>query len=97
MVTAIRDILNDSDKIYEVTKIAFDCVDIDKSGYIDENELEKVLSQISGDMGADPPTKEDVKEVFKYLDTDHSGTIEFTEFQVLIKDVLECMIQSDER
>jgi len=25
MVTALRDILNDSDKIYEVTKIAFDC------------------------------------------------------------------------
>ena len=37
-------------------------------------------------MGADPPTKEDVKEVLKYLDTDNSGKIEFTEFEVLIKD-----------
>ena len=96
MVTAIKDILNDPDKLYEVTKIAFDCVDIDKSGQIDENELEKLLSQISSDMGADPPTKEDVKEVLKYLDTDNSGKIEFKEFEVLIKDVLESMIQSDE-
>ena len=43
MVTAIRDILNDSDKIYEVTKIAFDCIVIDNSGDIDENELEKKI------------------------------------------------------
>ena len=88
MVTAIKDILNDPDKLYEVTKIAFDCVDSDKSGQIDENELEKLLSQISSDMGAD--------EVLKYLDTDNSGKIEFKEFEVLIKDVLESMIQSDE-
>ena len=43
MVSSIREILEDSDKIHEVTKIAFDAVDIDKSGQIDENELEKVL------------------------------------------------------
>ena len=46
-------------------------------------------------MGADPPIKENVKEVFKYLDTDNSGKIEFKEFEVLIKDVLESMIQSN--
>ena len=46
----------------------------------------KRLSQISSDVGADPPIKENVKEVFKYLDTDNSGKIEFTEFEVLIKD-----------
>ena len=96
MVEAIKEILDDVDKLHEVTKIAFDSVDIDKSGQIDELELEKVLSQISSDMGADPPTKEDVKEVLKYLDTDNSGKIEFKEFEVLIKDVLESMIQSDE-
>ena len=96
MVSSIREILEDSDKIHEVTKIAFDAVDTDKSGQIDENELEKVLSQISNDMGAEPPTNEDVKEVFKYLDTDNSGFIDYKEFEVLIKDVLESMIQSDQ-
>ena len=93
MVNAIRDILNDTQKLHEITKIAFDSVDTDKSGSIDEYELERVLSQISSDMGADPPSKEDVKEVLKYLDTDNSGKIEFKEFEVLIKDVLESMIQ----
>ncbi len=95
MVNAIKDILQDTDKLNEITKIAFDSVDTDKSGSIDSIELERVLAQISSDMGADPPTKEDVNEVLKYLDTDNSGKIEYDEFKVLIKDVLESMVQSD--
>ena len=92
MVNAIREILNNEEQLHEITKLAFDSVDIDHSGSIDEHELERVLSQISSDMGAAPPTKEDIKEVLKYLDTDNSGKIEFKEFEVLIKDVLESMI-----
>ena len=95
MVDSIRDILNDPKKLNEITKTSFDLVDLDKSGTIDEFELEKILSQISSDMGADPPTKEDVKEVLKYLDTDNSGKIDFKEFEVLIKDVLAAMISTD--
>jgi Ca2+-binding EF-hand superfamily protein len=95
MVDSIKDILNDENKLNEITKTSFDIVDIDKSGTIDEFELEKILAQISSDMGADPPTREDVKDVLKYLDTDKSGKIDFEEFKVLIKDVLEAMIPSD--
>ena len=36
-----------------------------------------------------------MKDVLKYLDTDKSGKIDFEEFKVLIKDVLEAMIPSD--
>lgn len=95
MVDSIKDILNDENKLNVITKTSFDIVDIDKSGTIDEFELEKILAQISSDMGADPPTREDVKDVLKYLDTDKSGKIDFEEFKVLIKDVLEAMIPSD--
>ncbi len=95
MVDSIKDILNDEKKLNEITKTSFDIVDIDKSGTIDEFELEKILAQISSDMGADPPTREDVKDVLKYLDTDKSGKIDFEEFKVLIKDVLESMVQND--
>ncbi len=51
------------------------------------------MSQISQDMGAEPPTKDDVKEVMEHLDTDHSGKIDFEEFSQLIKDVLSAMIE----
>lgn len=51
------------------------------------------MAQISSDMGAEPPSKEDVKEVLEHLDTDHSGKIDFAEFKVLIKDVLTAMCE----
>ena len=80
-------------KLREIVKVAFDSVDTDRSGLIDQEELEKVMGQISQDMGAEPPTKEDVKEVMEHLDTDHSGKIDFEEFSQLIKDVLSAMIE----
>ena len=95
MSSTIKDILNNEKKLNEVAKVAFDSVDTDKSGQIDESELEKVMAQISNDMGAEPPSKEDVKEVLEHLDTDHSGKIDFEEFKVLIKDVLTAMIEDN--
>jgi Ca2+-binding EF-hand superfamily protein len=93
MSDQIKAILNDEKKLNEVAKVAFDSVDTDKSGQIDENELDKVMAQISGDLGAEPPSKEEVKEVLAHLDTDHSGKIDFNEFKVLIRDVLKAMIE----
>ena len=95
MSDAIKDILNDEKKWKEVAQVAFDSVDTDRSGLIDQEELEKVMAQISQDMGAEPPSKEDVKEVLDHLDTDHSGQIDFEEFSQLIKDVLAAMIEED--
>ena len=95
MSEAIKEILNNEKKLNEVAKVGFDSVDTDRSGQIDQEELEKVMSQISQDMGAEPPSKEDVKEVLEHLDTDHSGKIDFEEFSQLIKDVLNAMIEED--
>jgi Ca2+-binding EF-hand superfamily protein len=93
MSKAIKDILSSDKKFNEVAKVAFDSVDSDKSGQIDASELEKVMAQIATDMGADPPSKEDVLEVLEHLDTDKSGKISFDEFKVLIRDVLEAMLE----
>ena len=95
MSKAIKDILSNEKKLNEVAKVAFDSVDTDKSGQIHAQELEKVMAQIASDMGADPPSKEDVKEVLEHLDTDHSGKIDFNEFKVLIIDVLKAMIEDE--
>jgi len=94
-MTSLKEILNDEEKLKELTKLAFDSVDTDGSGSIDQYELETVLAKISNDMGAEPPSKDDIKELLKYLDTDKSGKIEFKEFEVLIKNALESMIYGD--
>ena len=93
MSKAIKEILNNERKFTEVAKVAFDSVDTDRSGQIDGDELEKVMVQIAFDMQADPPTKEDVLEVMEHLDSDKSGKIDFEEFKVLIRDVLEAMLE----
>ena len=50
------------------------------------------MQQISGDLGTEPPSAEEVKEVLQHLDTDKSGKIDFNEFLVLIRDVLKAMV-----
>ena len=54
------------------------------------------MAQIAGDMGAEPPTKEDVKHVFNDLDKDKSGKIDYEEFKQLIIDVLNAMIEDED-
>ena len=94
MSDAIKDILNDQKKLREVAKVAFDSVDTDRSGLIDHEELEKVMAQISQDMGAEPPSKEDVKEVLEHLDTDHSGKIDCYGFKMLMREVLGALLDA---
>ena len=78
-------------KLKEVAKVAFDSVDVNHSGTIDSQELEKLMIKFATDMGADAPTKDVVTEVLNRLDTDKSGQIDFNEFQVLIRELLEAM------
>ena len=91
---SLKDIIKDEAKLREVARVAFDSVDTDKSGQIDNKELTKVMQGISDDLGVSPPSQEEVDEVLKHLDTDGSGKIEFNEFVVLIKDVLTAMSES---
>ena len=93
MSSYIKGIVDDEKALDEIARKAFDNVDKDHSGKIDEYELEKIMAQISSDMGAEPPTKEDVKEVLEHLDEDHSGTIDFDEFKLLIIDILKALIE----
>ena len=89
----IRAIINDDAKLSAVAKAAFESVDTDHSGQIDASELNIVMRQISQDMGAEPPSEDDVKEVLNHLDSDRSGKIDLAEFKVLIRDVLKGMIE----
>ena len=92
--TTIKNILLDQKKLFELAKIAFEGVDIDGSGEIEQEELGKVLVDISKGLGGDPPTDEDINEVFKHLDADRSGSIDLNEFTLLIKDILYAMLEN---
>ena len=93
MSSYIQDILNNEEKLNKIIDQAFKNVDSDGSGSIEEKELEKIMVQITCDMGAEPPTKEDIKEVMEELDKDRNNTIDRDEFGYLIKNILSSLIE----
>ena len=95
MSNAIKKILANKNILEEVTKRSFDVVDTNHSGSIDTKELKEIINQISVDFNTEPPTDEELNKIMGQLDTDKSGTVELKEFQVLIKDILEAMLEQD--
>ena len=87
----INEILRDDRKLHAVAKAAFEAVDTDRSGFIDEQELKTVMCSVAGDIGMDQPSDNDVREVLREIDANHDGKISLEEFKVLIKQVLEIM------
>jgi len=86
---SIKNIINDEKKVDRIARACFKSVDKDGSGLIDIKELESVMKAIAGDLSLPNPTHQDIKDVFKMLDTDNSGNISFYEFKFLIQCVLE--------
>ena len=91
MEEALRKILSDETKLNEVTKAAFDTVNTDKSGSINLSQLEIAMNQIANDLGNSLPSKSDVESVFRRLDINNDGLIDFNEFKVLMRDVFMAM------
>ena len=91
----IQAILRDDRKLHEIAKAAFDAVDSDGSGSIDESELKTVMCSVAGDIGMDQPSDSDVREVLRELDVNRDGVISLEEFKVLIRQVLELMANNN--
>ena len=93
MSSYIESVINNKEELQKIIDQAFASVDQNNDKSIDEEELEKILVQITCDMGAEPPTKEDVKEVMEALDTDRSNSIDKEEFGELIKNILSALVE----
>ena len=93
MSSYIESVINNKEEVQKIIDQAFASVDQNNDKSIDEAELEKILVQITCDMGAEPPTKEDVKEVMEALDTDRSNSIDKEEFGELIKNILSALVE----
>lgn len=90
-------ILENEHKFNKFTTNAFQMADTDNSGLINPEELYNILYTISTDIGANPPSKEDAKEIVYHLDTDRSGKISINEFKILIKDILKTMTADENK
>ena len=88
---SIQEILNDEKKLREVAKLAFDGVDTDQNGSVDEGELSNLMNSMAGELGIPAPSTKDVKDAFKAMDADHNGKVSLGEFTVLVRQILELM------
>ena len=93
----LQSLLQNEHKFNKFTSTAFKMADKDNSGLINSEELYNILYTISTDIGANPPSKEDAKEIVVHLDTDRSGTISLDEFKALIKDILKTMTADENK
>jgi len=59
---------------------AFKAVDADGSGFLERDELEKVMVNVAVDIGVEKPTREEVDEVLKELDENGDGRLSIDEF-----------------
>jgi Ca2+-binding EF-hand superfamily protein len=68
-------------------KVLFKKFDINGDGTIDRNELHSLLDHLSETFGIEKPTEKMVLRFLEKIDTDHSGSISFEEFQFWFKDL----------
>ena len=78
-------------KSSEASKAVFEQVDADGSGKIDRAELKRAMVMVAQEAGIPAPGDEQVEAAMKALDTDRSGTLDLSEFQVLIEEILRAL------
>ena len=91
----IEQFLTDEKKLKDITKKAFDAVDLDNSGFLERNELELIMRNVSIDLGVQKPTDKEIDDVMKELDKNNDGRLSVDEFQILIEQILEMMKKAE--
>ena len=93
----LKALLENEYKFNKFTSTTFKMADTDNSGQSNSVELYNILYKISLDIGAEPPSKEDTRDIVIHLDTDRSGKISLKEFKTLIRDILRTMTDDENR
>ena len=71
-----------------IAKDAFDVADKDSNGYIDIEEFECCMKNVSESFGLMTPDKKNVESEFERLDADNNGIIDFEEFKLYVKEII---------
>lgn len=84
------------DHLKVVTDMAFDAVDEDCSGQLDQQEIGDIMATVATKMGVTAPTNADLGIILEELDDDFDGQVSKDEFLSLIMLVTEKMIEEEE-
>ena len=81
-------LIND-DKIFsQIAQEAFNSVDKDQNRTIDKAEFKECAIQVAKGFGLENPDEENIEGIYKTLDTDGNGDIDFNEFKKYVKQII---------
>ena len=84
------------DQIKIVTDLAFDTIDDDGSGGLDQCEIAGIMETVANSMGVLPPSEEDLGCILRELDDDFDGSVSKEEFCSLVMLVIGKMLETEE-
>jgi Ca2+-binding EF-hand superfamily protein len=88
----IKYIISSQEELERISGLTFRAADTDGSGFLDFGELEELFRDVALKLKIQPPTKEEVFRTMKALDTSKDGKVSEDEFPILIKVLLEMML-----
>jgi hypothetical protein len=94
MADSIRKLLKDEKQLTQIASAAFTESDSDKSGFIDEKELYKVMVKACAALNCDKPTQGQVKELLKRIDHNKDGKVSLDEYVILFKMILQQYVKN---
>ncbi len=77
------------DHLSQITEDAFKVADRDRNGYIDIEEFEHCMKNVSESFGLSYPQREKVIKEFERLNTNKNGSIDFDEFKIYVKEIID--------
>lgn len=75
-------------EIEEIVKKAFEIYDTDKSGFLERDEIKKLLDDACGELGADEITEDQLDAVIQTVDANNDGKFSFEELNQIIGPIL---------
>ena len=79
-------------KLRDIVQKAFDLYDADKSGFLEKDEIKKLLNDACSELGAPPITDQQLDEVIKTVDDNGDGKFSFEELYTVIGPILKSQL-----
>ena len=80
------------DDLKDIVHKAFDLYDADKSGFLERDEIKKLLNDACAELGAPAITDAQLDEVIKTVDDNGDGVFSFDELFKVIGPILETQL-----
>ncbi len=93
----ILKIINNKKLLDDYLIKCFKAVDTDNSGYVDFNELQKMIFNVSNEAHVHKPNQDKVNKIFDAIDKNKDGKISCEEFCSIARKNLEKMAEENKK